>query len=88
MSEHGFSDIWENQGIHNHKMFIGIFKQRVIDNCIQKWYSDLENSNVLYKFIKIDFCLIEYLEKVIPRNIRVNLTRLRLSSHNLKNRNW
>ena len=47
-------DIWGNQGIHNHKMVIGIFKQRVIDNSIQKWYSDLENINVLsllYKFI-------------------------------------
>ena len=86
LSEHGFSDIWENQGILNHKMFIGIFKQRVIDNFVQKWYSDLEKGNILsllYTFIKTDFCLSEYLEKGIPRPIRVNLTRLRLSSHNL-----
>ena len=58
-------------------MFTGIFKQRVIDNFIQKWSSDLENSNVLsllYTFIKTEFCLSEYLEKVIPRNIRVNFT--------------
>ena len=87
LSEHGFSDIWENQGTHNHKMFIGIFKQRVIDNVVQKWYCDLEKGyilSLLYTFIKTDFCLSEYLEKVIPRHIRVNLTRLRLSSHNLK----
>ena len=53
-------------------MFIGIFKQRVIDNFMQTWYSDLKNSNVLsllYTFIKTDFCLSDYLEKVIPGNM-------------------
>ena len=50
---------------------------------IQKWFSDIQNSDRcrLYKEIKIVFCCESYMSDKIKQNLRVNYTKLRLSSH-------
>ena len=85
--DYGFANVWESPFQYDNNIFINAFKQRIIDSFLQSWYSDVESSSVLsvlYKYIKPEFCYSFYLEKCIPRNFRVNLTRLRLSSHSLR----
>ena len=84
--EFGFGDIWINPYSVIPVRFITAFKQRLVDNFVQKWKSDLDANSVLvaYKYIKNEFLYEEYLDIVQNKNLRRYLTKLRLSSHNLK----
>ena len=84
--EFGFGDIWINPYSVTPVRFITAFKQRLVDNFVQKWKSDLDANSVLvaYKYIKNEFLYEEYLDIVQNKNLRRYLTKLRLSSHNLK----
>ena len=45
LENYGFNFVWVNQGVENEELFLSIFKQRVKDNFLQSWNSDLENSS-------------------------------------------
>ena len=73
----------------NPKVFPSIFKQRIIDNFIQEWFSSIENSTVLenYSLVKKQFEYENYLD-ILPCNLRFFYTRLRLSVHPYSSSNW
>ena len=61
------------------------FKQRVFDVFKQSWYNDIANNRVLtlYKNYKLSFDFEHYLN-ILPNKLRVAISRLRLSSHQLR----
>ena len=61
------------------------FKQRVVDAFKQSWYNDIANNRVLtlYKNYKLSFDVEHYLN-ALPNKLRAALSRLRLSSHQLR----
>ena len=85
LCEHGFGDIWECQSNTNLNKFHVVFKQRLIDNFVQKWIADIQNNKVmdLYSTFKLNFELEKYLE-ILPYDLRIYISRLRLASHSLR----
>ena len=87
LDDYGFSYIWRNpQNVHI-KSFIMIFKQRVIDCFCQKWYTDVQSNNVLntvYVNIKDSFGEEKYLDIGMCKRLRQCITKIRISSHNLR----
>jgi len=41
----GFYCVWFNQGVENEILCLKIFKQRMRDNYLQDWNSEIENSS-------------------------------------------
>ena len=80
---HGFGYIWNDQAVANEKTFINLFEQRIKDEFIQKCFNDIQNSDRcrLYKEIKTVFRCESYMSCEIKSALRVNYTKLRLSSH-------
>ena len=79
----GFSDLWFNEHVniaHYH-----LIKQRVTDHYIQKWQSDVNSSSRLtyYSKFKTSFELESYLINIKNDTLRKQLSKFRLSSHNL-----
>ena len=44
---YGFGFVWENQGVCNTKRVLCEFRQRVIDCCLQDWYSAMASKDRL-----------------------------------------
>jgi len=62
-----------------HKQFISLFKQRVTDCYLQKWFSDVNSYSVLdslYKHVKQQFEIGFYMCNIVSRRVRVALTKL------------
>lgn len=84
LEEHGLNNIWLTQHTRN-SIPIETIKQRIIDNYLQKWYSEINNSTRLqhYCIFKHDFNLEKYLEIHLDRKYVTTLSRFRTSSHSL-----
>jgi len=82
--EYGFGYVWEQQSTIENNTFIKIFKQRLIDNFYQTWFANKANSEVLnlYNIVKTNFGYESYLDILSPE-LRVYLSRIRLSAHSL-----
>ena len=80
----GFSNIWNNPDSIPHDLFIEKLTQRFWDQYQQQWLSDLATSRKLrtYCLFKTRFEFEPYLN--LPRHIRIQLARLRSSSHSLR----
>ena len=85
LNNHGFTYVWERQHVLDLKDFHFLFKKRVIDECLQKWYNDMNTCHYLpmLKHYKINFGYEMYLD-ILPPKLRNILTKLRLSSHKLR----
>ena len=81
----GFAHVWIYPESVNSDLFLPIFLLRLKDMYISNWRSDLEASTslLLFKELKINFEISDYL--LCLRNVknRIVLSRLRLSSHKL-----
>ena len=79
----GFSNLWENQNL-NLNMFPSI-QRRVRDIYIQEWHTAINNSPKLksYVMFKENFEFEPYLDYIHNNNLRMHLTRFRISSHSL-----
>ena len=85
LSELGFYEVWLQQNVGDHQMFLAIFKQRVRDSFIQTWNSELaESSMTLFFRNTSDFGFKAYLNIVTVKKFRRALSRLRMSSHRLE----
>ena len=87
LQRNGFLYIWENPNLVNHKHFVHIFKQRLVDEFSQTWTSNLASNSILsylYIHIKSEFRRENYLNTVTFRKYRNYFTKLRTSSHNLR----
>ena len=81
----GFYNIWLEQGVGDINLFLLNLKQRLTDNFIQTWSSQLENSTRVrtYRlYSNFDFKL--YLDTLNIKKYRQAFTKLRLSSHYLE----
>ena len=91
LQENGFLYVWEHPNAINQEQFIVSFKQRLIDSYIQTWFTNISSSAVLstfYYFLKEDFTIESYLKIALPRDLRIQLSKIRTSSHNLLIESW
>ena len=81
----GFSYVWDNPFTVSLKIFHLTFKERVIDVFKQEWFNiiSLSGSLTLYKNFKQSFGIENYLV-VLPSKLRINISKLRLSAHQLR----
>ena len=86
LSQFGFNQVWLNPYSVDPNIFISAFKQRLIDNFIQTWKSDILTNRklFLYNNFKCEFEYEAYLNIVRDKPLRQLLTKLRLSSHTLR----
>ena len=86
LSQFGFNHVWLNPYSVDPNIFISAFKQRLIDNFIQTWKSDILTNRklFLYNNFKCEFEYESYLDIVRDKPLRQLLTKLRLSSHTLR----
>ena len=74
-----------NQGVGNVNLFIRILKERLNDNFIQNWNSELIESSRARTYVMFcNFRQQPYLTCITLEKFRISLSRLRMSSHRLK----
>ena len=80
----GFYDAWFFQTVGDVKVFLFQVKHRITDQFLQNWTGRLNESSraMFYRHIST-FTFQVYLNIVSVKNIRVSLTKLRVSSHRL-----
>ena len=80
----GLGFVWEQQFYI--EIPFTLIKQRLIDNYLQKWYAEINNSSRLqsYCISKHNFEIESYLNTLAEKKYRVALTRFRISAHNLE----
>ena len=85
VNEYGFSRVFKGNTNLDLTNFPCIFKQRVIDCFIQKWYGNVNNSTVLdeYKYFKNGFEYEKHLD-MLSSDLRFYISRLRLSANSLR----
>ena len=81
LNDTGFSEYWNNQLFLNHNVVEILVQQRLKDQFIQKWFSDIVNSSKgqLYSSFKNEFCLEPYLVR-LPHMNRLLICKLRTSN--------
>ena len=81
IDELGLSDLWFEQNLN--VAFFQLFQQRIKDQFIQQWKSEIENSSRLkyYNKYKTEFCIEQYLLNIKNDKLRKQLTQFRLSAH-------
>ena len=87
LSQYGFANVWNNPDSVDPKLFLPVFKQRLMDCYFQQWRADLQNNNVLkhlYLHVKHSFCFSNYLKVLKTKHLRQQITRLIVSSHALR----
>ena len=86
LCNNGYLYVWENPWCVDQDKFPIHFKQRLIDIFIQSVLSELDANRVLtlYKVIKLQFDYAPYLDLIRSKFLRIQLTKLRLSSHLLR----
>lgn len=87
LDEYGFSDVWIYPEFVHVPSFINLFKQRVIDQFRQQWFADINNNRVLCDFygnFKTTFTLEEYLNLIVSKHLRQEVTKLRISANSLR----
>ena len=86
LEKYGFLNVWLNPSSVNQNQFIAVFKQRLLDEYVQEWRASLNTNDVLilYRSVKDNFEMEPYLENIISRNLRIALTKLRISAHSLR----
>ena len=82
----GFGIVWETQYVGNVKIFISVFKQRLIDCFTQDWTASLESHEFYYVYscFKRDLVPGDYLHQVLNIGIRKVFTRFRIGMSPLK----
>ena len=78
----GLGNFWHSQNVGSEKIFLSLFKQRIYDIYLQNWISEVRStsSGRLYKHVKTSFYHEPYLN-MYDRNLRIAITKIRLSSH-------
>ena len=68
----GFLYIWNDPHCLDNKVFLSLFKQRLLDDFIQNWKADLNVNRVLflYKEVKPEFGYADYLNIFCTRRLR------------------
>ena len=85
--QHGFGFVWESpESVGNTKLFLRVFKERLIDGFRQDWHSKINSSNylTLYSTFKVDLvrgsflCELKHVgSRETPFKFRLGVTNLR-----------
>jgi len=80
----GYGQVWLDQAVFNENWLIRSIEQRLKDQYMQSWLNFIDNSSkaTLYKSFKNTFSIESYLI-TLPKHLRMGLSRLRCSSHDL-----
>ena len=82
----GLYEVWVNQGVGNVNVFISLLQQRVFGMCVRNWNTDINDSiRARCYSVYADFRFQPYLNLINIENIRVALSRFRVSAHRLEN---
>ena len=81
----GFGYVWISQDVGDETYFMYVFKQRILDNALQDWNTDLNESRKAfhYKHFKIILNVEKYLTTKIPLKYKIAFSKLRCSNHSL-----
>ena len=79
----GFYNVWLNLGMGNESLFLKMFKQRMRDNYLQDWNSEIENSQRATYRLFCSFGLETYLKCVKIEKFKFALFHFRVSAHRL-----
>ena len=83
--ECGMVNLWTNQYIPYSNLWLKeTVKQKLKDIFINKWYSDMSNSNscIIYRHIKPQFCTESYFNR-LPKNLSIILCKFRVNNFKL-----
>ena len=85
LERNGFAEVWYYPHSVDPKLFIPLLRRRLIDNFLVKLREGLNtySSMTLYRELKDDFSLSEYLKILQHKKYRNAISKLRLSSHRL-----
>ena len=85
LTRNGFGYVWYNQKVNNDKLFIKVLIQRLKDQFVQVWSSNISNSSklLLYRNFKNTFEHEVYLDVLKIRKFRSAMAKLRTSNHDL-----
>ena len=69
LERYGFSDVWYNDTDLNEYIFLSVYKQRLIDEFLQEWLSNIHNTGTfnVYSALKSSFEFEAYLENIVSR---------------------
>ena len=81
----GFAEVWMYPESVNRNVFLPVLLLRLQDMYISNWRRDMNlcSSLFLYKELKVDFTIAEYLQRLNNFKLRNVISKIRLSSHNL-----
>ena len=81
----GFAEVWMYPESVNTNVFLPVLLLRLQDMYISNWRRDMNlcSSLFLYKELKVDFTIAEYLQRLNNFKLRNVISKIRLSSHNL-----
>lgn len=84
LNDCGMSGFWIAQDVGNPEWFKKAVEQRLRDQWITSWYSNLENKSICfnYKLFKDTLCIEEYLIKLCKRD-RISICKLRACNNQL-----
>ena len=79
LCESGFNVVWLHQGVGDVRMFVNVFKQRLVDMFTQEWSGSLRNSNRydVYRSFKTVFEREKYLTAFQATYFRAAVTQVR-----------
>ena len=79
----GLGMYWLSQCVGNVNVFLSIFEQRLNDMYLQDWREEVDNTSSLrlFKHIKNNIEFEQYLHIINNEQLRVAITKIRLSSH-------
>ena len=80
----GFSNIWFQQDVVNVSWITNAVKQRLQDQFLQTWSSDIDNSSKghIYKIFKQNFVIEKYITELTPKYRNI-IMKFRTSNHHL-----
>ena len=83
--QYGFGEVWVNQSVGDSKVFINVFRQRLIDCRWQEWTSHVEESNrfSLYRLININHVMPEYMSNNLNREMKRIVSKFRFGVSDL-----
>jgi hypothetical protein len=85
--KYGFGEVWLAQSVGNDKVFLHVFKQRLLDIWKQEWHENVSNSSKLstYYLFKSDFTFspAKYLLTIKFRRHMIAMARFRCANHDL-----
>lgn len=86
LCHNGFAYVWYDQHVDNEQLFLSLFSQRLKDNYLQQWYSNIEACSKLklYRYVKTSYDKEHYVDVLNIRKFRHCYAQFRTGCHDLE----